>query len=141
MTVASKGLEGVVVADTKLSLVNGAEGKLIYLGYDIGQLVNFSFEDICHLFLFGTLPNQDQKESLKQNLAKRSTIPDAIKNYIIENSINNHPMSTLRTAVSMLSQYIKEPSINNEQQQKECALDLIAKTSRSEEHTSELQSH
>lgn len=141
MNTQNKGLEGVVVADTKLSLVNGLEGKLIYLGYDIEQLVDFSFEDICHLFLFNTLPNQDQKASLKQNLAKRSSIPQEIKNYIIQNSINNHPMSTLRTAVSMLSNYIKEPDLTNEHEQKECALDLIAKTSTITAAISRIKQH
>ncbi|HEY6058306.1 MAG TPA: citrate/2-methylcitrate synthase, partial [Candidatus Limnocylindrales bacterium] len=35
----SPGLEGVVAAETSLGLVDGANGRLLYRGYPIGQIV------------------------------------------------------------------------------------------------------
>lgn len=47
---AASGLEGVVVADTRLSDVDGERGRLIIGGYDVEDLVGrASFEDICLL--------------------------------------------------------------------------------------------
>ncbi len=39
MALETKGLEGVVANESTLSDVQGAEGKLFYLGYSIDQLV------------------------------------------------------------------------------------------------------
>ena len=46
MSVVSKGLEGIVAAETRLGEVNGAEGILFYCGYDINELVKVSYEEV-----------------------------------------------------------------------------------------------
>ena len=44
------GLEGVVVGQTKLSAINGEQGELIYVGYDIDDLArNTTFEEVAFL--------------------------------------------------------------------------------------------
>jgi citrate synthase len=44
------GLEGVVVAETRLSAVDGERGKLIIAGHDVEELaVRTSFEELCAL--------------------------------------------------------------------------------------------
>ena len=49
-TSASKGLEGVVAAQTRLSDVKGDIGQLIYCGYDINELAGkVTFEEVVHL--------------------------------------------------------------------------------------------
>ena len=46
----TKGLKGVVAADTTISDVDGDLGKLIYRGYSIDDLANFStFEETAYL--------------------------------------------------------------------------------------------
>ena len=46
------GLRGIPVADTRVSNINGEEGKLIYRGYDIFDLVkNSTFEETAFLLL------------------------------------------------------------------------------------------
>jgi citrate synthase len=45
---AAKGLEGVVVGQSRLSWIDGANGELIYGGYDIDDLArNTTFEEVC----------------------------------------------------------------------------------------------
>ena len=47
MSVISKGLEGIVANSTRLSDVQGQEGRLIYVGYDINELAGkVSFEKL-----------------------------------------------------------------------------------------------
>lgn len=126
-TVAAKGLEGVVVGDTVLSRVDGAAGELIYRGYNIDELASLSFEKVCYLFLYGEIPNSEQEKKLKDILCSRYSLPKDILDFICTTAKKDHPMATLRTAVSMISSFIDEPDINNETQQIDTALHLIAK--------------
>ena len=44
------GLRGITVADTKICAVDGERGKLIYRGYDIDELAQYStFEETVYL--------------------------------------------------------------------------------------------
>ena len=57
MQVAPGGLEGVVVADTVLSRIDGQAGRLLIRGHDVERLTEIaSFEDVCALLLFGAEP-------------------------------------------------------------------------------------
>ncbi|NOJ27698.1 MAG: citrate (Si)-synthase, partial [Nitrososphaera sp.] len=55
------GLRNIEVADTKICSIDGENGKLIYRGFDILDLVNHStFEETSYLLLFGGLPKQEE---------------------------------------------------------------------------------
>ena len=76
---ATKGLQNVVVGQTKLSEVNGTEGKLIYAGYDIADLADHaSFEEVIFLLWHLQLPNQHQLDSLKKQLTDNMALNPAI---------------------------------------------------------------
>ena len=99
----SKGLEGIIVGETKLSYVDGKNGKLIYCGYNIEKLVGCSYEEICYLFLYGKLPNTKELNSIVYQLQLERKLPSLIIDFICKMSNNVHPMSILRSAFSMLS--------------------------------------
>ncbi len=51
------GLEGIVVADTQLSDVDGERGRLVIRGHDVEELAqHFGFEALCALLWTGDLP-------------------------------------------------------------------------------------
>lgn len=57
MSVVAKGLEGIIANESKLSKVEGLEGKLSYLGYTIDDLVEHSnFEEVVFLLHRGSFP-------------------------------------------------------------------------------------
>lgn len=124
----ARGLDGVVVGETVLSRVNGEIGELIYRGYNIDELAGCSFEQVCYLFLYGELPSPSLEEKFKANLASRSALPKEVVEFISWAAPKDHPMSTMRTAVSMLSTSTKEPALDNDAELISLALDLIAKT-------------
>ena len=69
MSVVAKGLEGIVANESKLSHVEGADGKLSYLGYTIDDLVgNATFEEVIHLLHRGKLPTQGELDTLTETL-------------------------------------------------------------------------
>jgi citrate synthase len=57
----SKGLEGVVAAQTKMSFIDGEKGILEYVGIPIGELAsNSTFEETVFLLWNGRLPEEER---------------------------------------------------------------------------------
>ncbi|HMD01411.1 MAG TPA: citrate/2-methylcitrate synthase [Candidatus Baltobacteraceae bacterium] len=97
------GLRGAVVGNTRLSSINGDEGKLIYLGLDIHDLAKHStYEEICYLLWYGALPSREHLDDLRRQLAERRSLPDELIGVLRDLRPNSVPMDVLRTAVSAL---------------------------------------
>lgn len=103
------GLEDVVAGVSEICFIDGQEGRLIYRGYDINDLVtNTTFEEVMYLLWKGELPNAAQLEELKQQIAEYQTVPQEVFDLIRLISPKGTPMDTLRTAVSMLKSFDAE---------------------------------
>ena len=64
------GLEDVVVANTQLSMVDGATGRLLIRGYPIQSLaLEYSFEAVLALLWRGSLPVASELATVRQALA------------------------------------------------------------------------
>lgn len=101
---AKKGLEGVVVAESKTSLVNGQEGKLVYQGYSIETLAeNALYEEVAFLLWNERLPNRAELENLRAAIAAEAALPDLIISHLKSYPRRADPMAVLRTAVSALA--------------------------------------
>ncbi|HVF54494.1 MAG TPA: citrate/2-methylcitrate synthase [Actinomycetota bacterium] len=104
MSAPGKGLEGVVAAETAISDIDGKEGILSYVGYDIHDLApNATFEDTVYLLHHLELPNADQLEELRTQLAQEREPNDFVMRLMPHLAENCAPMSMLRTAVSASS--------------------------------------
>lgn len=98
------GLEGVAVAESQISSVNGEKGELIYRGYWAEEVVKGqTYENIVHLLWFGHLPSPEEAAAFKQRLASKRMIPDYVKEIIRQLPKTMTPMGVLRTAVSALT--------------------------------------
>ena len=101
---ASRGLEGVVAAETSLSHVDGEAGRLVYGGYEIEDLAeNVTFEEVCHLLWFGALPNRSQLDELRQRLNEALVLDASVLEIVRLAPREAHAMATLRTAASALA--------------------------------------
>jgi citrate synthase len=67
------GLEDVVVAETALSLVDGAGGRLVVRGFAIEDLSALTFEEMCGLLWDGALPAPARAESIRRGLGEGRT--------------------------------------------------------------------
>ncbi len=121
-----KGLKGIVANESCLSDVRGEEGRLLYLGYDIDDLVELCcYEEVIYLLLNKRLPKKDELEGIKKRLRSDRDLPKPILEFFKTATKSARPMSALRTAVSMLGMYddrTKDPG-----QMREIGLSLIAK--------------
>ncbi|MEM9487666.1 MAG: citrate synthase [Myxococcota bacterium] len=64
------GLDGVVVADTQMSRVDGENGQLIIGGHEVGDLAGqHSFEAVCGLLWTGRMPTEQQRADIARSMA------------------------------------------------------------------------
>src|SRR5437762_8131007 len=99
----SRGLDGIVAAQTRLSDVRGDIGQLIYNGYDINELAGkVCFEEVIHLLHRGHLPNRQELQELKTTLAAFRDLPAGIIDILKALPRPTPPMHAIRTAVSAL---------------------------------------
>lgn len=128
ITMAStKGLEGIVAAETKVSSI--IDDKLTYVGYSIDDLAeNASFEEVVFLLWNTRLPNAQELAELKQQLADNMEIPTAIVDLFKSMPLDQvHPMAALRTAISMLGTFDDEADVMEEKANYRKAIRLQAK--------------
>jgi citrate synthase len=89
----SPGLQGVLAGETELSLVDGANGRLLYRGYPIGELVREgTFAKVAELLWTGDWPAQ-------AHLAC-SPLDERMLAGLRDLPADAHPMDALRSAVS-----------------------------------------
>jgi citrate synthase len=102
-----RGLEGVVVAESELSHIDGDVGKLVYRGYTIEDLARgASYEEVLYLLWHGELPTRDELESFTEAMTEERAINDGVMAAVRELAeSDSNPMGALRTAVSMLATY------------------------------------
>lgn len=108
----SKGLAGVVAAQTALSSVDGTNGVLTYRGINIHDLAGrASFEEVVQLLWRGQLPNRAELADFRKQLAANRSLPQAVNEHIAGSPVGATPMDVLRTAVSALAYY--EPEVED----------------------------
>jgi citrate synthase len=102
VTEFSPGLEGVVAAETAVSEVDGANGRLIYRGgYLIEDLAPAAgYEEIAYLLWHGELPNKSELDSLRHQMVEARHLNDAALGTLMSMDPLIDPMDTLRTVVS-----------------------------------------
>jgi citrate synthase len=100
----TSGLEDVVAAQTSISDIDGKQGRLFYVGYDIHELApNASFEEIVYLLHNLKLPTKGELDTLSEQLAKERALDAADAAFLRTIVGKSSPMSILRTCVSAMS--------------------------------------
>jgi len=100
----SPGLEGVPIAESAISLVNGQAGRLTYRGYSIEELTQpgVSFEEVVALLYDGELPSQARLDEIRGKMREyRALTPEQIELARSAAQIT-HPMFALQAAVAIL---------------------------------------
>jgi citrate synthase len=125
MTDYAKGLEGVIANESALSNVEGAEGRLSYLGYSIEDLVeNCTYEEVVYLLHRGRLPNPAELADGEARLRAERGLPDGVIDFLKAAPKDANPMDVTRTAVSMLGLYDKRAAIGTPDLEKDAAIAL-----------------
>lgn len=100
----SPGLEGVPIAESAVSLVEGEVGRLTYRGYSIEDLTgpDGTFEEIVALLYDGELPSQTRIDEMRVLFERERTLTDAQIEIARLAGQGTHPMFALQAAVATL---------------------------------------
>ncbi|WP_141525461.1 citrate synthase [Bacillus cereus] len=109
-----RGLEGVVATTSSVSSI--IDDTLTYVGYNIDDLAeNATFEEVVYLLWHRKLPSEQELAKFKEIVSEYYKVPGEILTYLKQVDLKiAHPMSVLRTAISMLSLYDESAEIMDE---------------------------
>jgi citrate synthase len=96
------GLEGVPIAESKISLVDGEAGWLGYRGYPIGELADGTFEETVALLYDGELPSAARLDAVGDELRRVRSLTDEQIAIARQVAAITHPMFALQAAVATL---------------------------------------
>jgi citrate synthase len=122
------GLRNIEVADTKICSIDGNNGKLIYRGYDILDLVNHStFEETSYLLLLGELPGNGQLSDFSRRLREARCLPQELLASMNNRLRTARPMDVLQSSVCELADY--DPNLDDDTKEANInrAINLISK--------------
>jgi citrate synthase len=104
MDAQRRGLEGVVIGESRVSYVGGTEGRLTYRGYGIEDVArHVGFEGAAFLLARGNLPNPEERATWERELASRRSLPLEVRRIIDALPASTAPMDALRTGISALA--------------------------------------
>ncbi len=122
------GLEGIPIARSSISYIDGEKGILEYRGFPIEELVEkSSFEENSFLLLKGRLPKKEELEEfdrqLKENRELKFRLIDILKGF----PDKGHPMNVLQAVVAILGMYYPIDNVEDEKEVDRAIIILIAK--------------
>ncbi|MEA2237259.1 MAG: citrate synthase [Thermoanaerobaculia bacterium] len=117
------GLEGIIAAETALSMVDGTAGELVIAGFPVEELaMNATFEETVFLLWYGRLPDESELPAFRADLSRRRELaPVAYEILRAAASEKADSMDTLRMAAGTIS--LRGPSTNTDD---EAARNLLA---------------
>jgi citrate synthase len=126
--VLNTGLRGVVIADTRICEVDGANGRLIYRGYLVQDLAkSATFEEVAYLLLYEKLPENAELEEFKRRLLAERHLPPAVIEVLKNRPKDALPMDILQAAVPLLAHHDPDKKDQSMEAVMRMAVRLIAK--------------
>ncbi len=124
-------VHGYVVNDGEKS---PTEGKLIYRGYDINDLVNnakaenrFGFEEVVYLLLMGELPNQVELDAFKEIISENRELPPSFFEDMILKAPSKNIMNKMARSILALYSYDENPENISPEYEMATAISIISK--------------
>jgi len=110
------GLEDVVVSTSEICFIDGDEGRLVYRGYDVNELVDRStFEEVVYLLWHGRLPDRNDLTAHTRALTATANrrLPPKLVSILRALPRRTAPMEVLRTGVSALAAFDADAADNS----------------------------
>jgi len=108
----NRGLEGVTVAETRLSRIDGAAGDLVIGGFPVEELAtNATYEESLFVLLCDRLPTADELDDFRDDLAARRAIGAEVRAVLQRAATEGKPaMDALRMGAAAANLGIEDPS-------------------------------
>jgi citrate synthase len=127
--VTEKGLREIIAAQTRISDIDGVNGRLWYVGYPIEELAEHTtYEEVVHLLHHLRLPTSTELDSLVEFMIEQRDPSRFIADMMPTLAQQTSPMSMLRTSVSAASAYDPDGWDTSAEANRRKALRLVART-------------
>src|SRR6059036_3964964 len=123
------GFLSTAACTSTITYIDGDKGELLYRGYPIEQLaVNCDFLEVCHLLLYGELPDEAGKKDFVSRVTNHTMVNEQMQFFLRGFRRDAHPMAVMTGLVGALSAfYHASTDINNPEHREIAAIRLIAK--------------
>jgi len=97
------GLDGVIVNNTDISLIDGEQGRLVIRGYEIGSFVHDkSFEEMVYLLWKERWPNDQERKRFTESLAEKMVLSETEKNVLAAIPRQIETISAIQAVLSLI---------------------------------------
>ncbi len=123
------GFLSTAACNSTITYIDGDKGELLYRGYPIEELATqCDFLDVCHLLLYGELPNAKQQNAFDSLVTHHTMVHEQMQFFLRGFRRDAHPMAVLTGLVGALSAFYHDSTdINNPKHREIAAIRLIAK--------------
>lgn len=123
------GFASTAAVESKITFIDGQTGTLLYRGYPIEQLAErCDFMEVCHLLLFGELPNAAEKAKFDETIGYHTLLHEQMHKFFNGFRRDAHPMAIMVGVVGALSAFYHDSlDIHNEEHRELSAYRVIAK--------------
>jgi citrate synthase len=114
---------------SRITYIDGDQGILMHRGYKIEDLAKHSsYMEVCHLLLYGDLPNEEQLKTFDKNITYHTMVHEQINYFYRGFRRDAHPMAVMCGVVGALSAFYHDSlDIHDPEQREISAHRLIAK--------------
>jgi len=123
------GFMSTAACNSTITYIDGDKGELLYRGYPIEELaVKCDFLEVCHLLLYGDLPNPEQRATFGSRVTKHTMVNEQMQFCLRGFRRDAHPMAVMTGLVGALSAFYPDSiNLHNAHQRDISAIRLIAK--------------
>ncbi|HEX4858804.1 MAG TPA: citrate synthase [Usitatibacteraceae bacterium] len=123
------GFMSTASCNSTITFIDGDKGELLYRGYPIEQLAGkCDFMDVCHLLLYGELPDAAQRADFVSRVSKHTMVHEQMQFFLRGFRRDAHPMAVMTGLVGALSAFYPDSiNVNDARQREISAIRLIAK--------------
>jgi len=123
------GFLSTAACQSNITYIDGDKGELLYRGYPIEQLAEqCDFMDVCHLLLYGELPNAQQQQDFDRLVTMHTMVNEQMQFFLRGFRRDAHPMAVMTGLVGGMSAFYHDSTdINNPRHRDISAIRLIAK--------------
>ncbi len=123
------GFTSTASCESDITFIDGDQGILLYRGYPIDQLAEYSnFLEVCYLLLHGELPDQKQMQEFGRAITYHTMVHEQFASFFRGFRRDAHPMAIMCGVVGALSAFYHDSTDINDPRQRQIASHrLIAK--------------
>ena len=122
------GLEGIPVAQSSISYVDGQKGILEYRGIRIQELAAKStFLETAYLLIWGELPTKEDLNNFENDIRYHRRIKYRIRDMMKCFPETGHPMDALQASAAALGLFYSKRALDNPEYIRQAVVRLLAK--------------